>query len=215
MPNHITNKVSAPSHVLRSLINAEGHIDFNTVAPFTGLFPYNGVAADAETCAEAICGEPLHEHPLIGSLQRASRERANVMSLRDESFEQFIQMLRNKRSTGYFHSMDFARDKWGTKWNAYSQSIDLEEGQLSFDTAWACPVPVFEALSLLHPSESITVTYADEDIGSNCGTLTFLNGAVSAQDLAPRWDEMSEADQKKWAAFAIEVTGRTFDEEDE
>ncbi|MFK3718680.1 hypothetical protein ACI2J9_03660 [Pseudomonas fulva] len=34
MPNHITNKVSAPAHVLTSLINGDGRIDFGKIIKF-------------------------------------------------------------------------------------------------------------------------------------------------------------------------------------
>ncbi len=215
MPNHITNKVDAPKEVLATLLNAEGRIDFNTIIPFTGKFEWSGIDGRAETCAEAISGIPLDDHPLIASLQRENRSKASIAGCSDEQFEQFIQMLRNKRTTGHFHTLDFARDKWGTKWNAYDQLVDLEQGVIQFDTAWSCPEPVFKALSALHPEAEITVRFADEDIGSNCGTLIFKAGEISRSDVAPRWNEMSAAEQEKWKAFALDLTGRTADDEDD
>ncbi|SOS28098.1 hypothetical protein CFBP3846_03691 [Pseudomonas syringae pv. avii] len=134
MPNHVTNKVEAPKEVLASLMNAEGRIDFNNIIPFLGKFEWDGIDGLAETCAETITGTHLNDHPLIASLQRDSRSKASIAGCSDEQFEQFIQMLRNKRATGHFHTLDFARDKWGTKWNAYSQSVDLEQNVFQFDT---------------------------------------------------------------------------------
>ena len=207
MPNHITNRVSAPSVVLRSLINEQGAIDFNTLLPFKGAFPWDYISANAETAAEAISGTPLHDHPLIRPLQESNRARANVMEMTDDQFEQFVQMLRNKRACGHMHDMDWGRFAWGTKWNAYSQQIDLEQGLLKFDTAWSCPELVFVALSKLHPEAVIEVKFADEDIGSNCGTITFSGGNVTEKDCAGQWDAMSSADQEKWKAFAYAVKG--------
>lgn len=215
MPNHITNKVQAPKEVLATLLNADGRIDFNTIIPFAGTFEWNGIDGLAETCAEAISGEPLNDHPLIASLQRDSRSRASIAGCSDEQFEQFVQMLRNKRTTGHFHTLDFARDKWGTKWNAYDQLVDLEQGVFNFDTAWSCPKPVFQTLSTLHPQSEIIVQFADEDLGSNCGTLVFKAGEVFSSDVAGNWNEMTVAEQDKWTAFARELTGRTADENDE
>lgn len=215
MPNHITNKVQAPKEVLVTLLNADGRIDFNTIIPFAGTFKWNGIDGLAETCAEAISGEPLNGHPLIASLQRDNRSRASIAGCSDEQFEQFIQMLRNKRTTGHFHTLDFARDKWGTKWNAYDQLIALEQGILNFDTAWSCPKPVFQALSALHPQSEIIVQFADEDLGSNCGTLVFKAGEVISSDVAGNWNEMTQAEQDKWTAFARELTGRSSDEDDD
>lgn len=215
MPNHITNKVHAPKEVLATLLNAEGRIDFNTIIPFSGTFNWDGIDGLAETCAEAISGVPLNDHPLIAAMQRDSRARASIAGCSDEQFEQFVQMLRNKRATGYFHTLDFAINKWGTKWNAYDQLVDLEQGIFQFDTAWSCPQPLIRELSAHHPEAEITLQFADEDIGSNCGTLVFKGGEVCSSDVAGNWNQMSKAEQSKWSAFARELTGRTADEDDE
>ena len=215
MPNHVTNKVDAPKEVLAALLNAEGRIDFNTVIPYLGKFDWSVIDGLAETCAEAITGAPLNEHPLVAHLQRDSRSKACIAGCSDEQFEQFVQMLRNKRTTGHFHTLDFAREKWGTKWNAYDQLVDLEQGVFEFDTAWSRPELVFKALSTLHPDAEITLRFADEDIGSNCGTLVLKGGEIIQSDVAPNWNEMSVAEQAKWQAFALELTGRTANDEDD
>lgn len=93
--------------------------------------------------------------------------------------------------------------------------LDLDEGIFQFDTAWSCPKPVFHTLSALHPDAEIIVRFADEDLGSNCGTLVFKGGEVFSSDVAGNWNEMSTEDQEKWTAFARELTGRTADEDDE
>ncbi|MBV4552337.1 hypothetical protein HU742_014420 [Pseudomonas sp. SWRI102] len=215
MPNHVTNKINAPAHVLKALINESGKIDFNTVLPFRGVFPWDGISGQAETAAEAITAEPLNDHPLIAGLERRNRAEANVMQLSEECFEQFIQMLRNKRTSGHFHSLDFAREVWGTKWNAYDQVISLDAGELSFDTAWSCPIPVLTELSKRHPEHLITVRYADEDLGSNCGTVRLKAGETVSFEVAGRWDDMSEEQRRQWTAWARELKGWPEDEEDD
>ncbi|MCO1396388.1 hypothetical protein [Burkholderia cenocepacia] len=209
MPNWVTNKVSAPSHVIASIVSADdGRVDFERIVKFEGEFPWGGVYGDAETMAEVVVGTPFSSNPLLGSLEAANRARADIKKLNDESFEQFIQMLRNFRKVGFLHSMDFARAKWGTKWNACDSSADIEAGTAEFDTAWSCPVPIFEALSRKFPEDVITVTYADEDIGSNCGTFSMRNGEEISSEIAPSWHDMTDAERAKWKAFACEVTGR-------
>lgn len=215
MPNHVTNKVNAPAHVLKALINQSGKIDFNTILPFGGQFPWNGIDCAAEEAAQVITAQPLNNHPLIADLQRSNRSRVNVAELSDEGFEQFVQMLRNKRACGHFHTMDFAIDVWGTKWNAYDQVIDLDAGELSFDTAWSCPMPLLTELSRRHPDEEITVRYADEDLGSNCGTVRLKAGESVSIEVAGRWDVMSEQERQQWTAWARDLKGRPEDEEDE
>lgn len=73
--------------------------------------------------------------------------------------------------------MDFQRDLWGTKWNAYSQEIDTEF--LKFETAWSHPLNVIVVLSLAFPEETIVVRYADEDLGHNLGYYSILNGEIT------------------------------------
>lgn len=57
------------------------------------------------------------------------------------------------------------------------------------------------------PEDAITVTYADEDIGSNCGTFTLKAGQIVEQDIAPRWRDLDDAGKAKWKAFAYQVKG--------
>lgn len=70
------------------------------------------------------------------------------------------------------------QNNWGTKWNAYSAEISDDLLTVQFDTAWAHPDPVIEALSKSFPDEPILVKYADEDLGSNLGEYTILNGEI-------------------------------------
>jgi hypothetical protein len=82
---------------------------------------------------------------------------------------------------------DWACQNWGTKWNASgSQDVKLNEKgnrlTIVFDTAWATPAPVIEALSEKFPDVKINVWYADEDFGSNVGKYGFINGMVSKDE---------------------------------
>lgn len=106
---------------------------------------------------------------------------------------------------------DWCPRHWGTKWNAYDQS--LKDGTLRFDTAWAMPDPIFRALAELFPEVTIAVDYADEDIGNNCGQVVYkgpveyyANGRrteVSVKDLGPPSDPV---------AFACDIHGMVVDD---
>lgn len=215
MPNHVTNIISAPRHVLESLINDDGRVDFNKVVSFQGRFDWNGIRLDAERAAEVITKAPLSENTIIASLELQNRSDVDVLKMNDEGFEQFVRMLRNKRKTGFFHTVDFAREKWGTKWNAYSQKLSIDDGFIQFDTAWSCPVALLEALSVKHPGVEIVVKYADEDHGRNCGTMTIKDGQIVEHVCAGKLSDMTELDRKKWVEFAEEVTGWVLEEEDD
>ena len=217
MPNWVTNKVEAPAHVIRAMLNGEGRVDFNVIAPFPGPHgSWDGIYVDAETAAESVLRVALSDNPLLAMIERSSRERIDIAGMREESFRQFVGMLENYRACGYLHSMDFARKVWGTKWNACEPIAEPDEGRCKFDTAWSCPTGALMKVSERFPDDAITVTYADEDLGSNCGTFTLKAGQIVKQDIAPNWRDMTDEEKARWKAFACEVTGRSLapDEED-
>jgi len=207
MPNWVTTKVKSTPQVIKALINDQGHIDFSRIIKFEGSFEWNGVLGSAETLAKKVVNSQLSDHPLLRPLQEHSRSQSSLKDLNDEGFEQFIQMLRNHRATGYFHGMDFAREAWGTKWNACDSTHDIERGEAKFDTAWSFPAPVMLKLSESFPDDEIAIEYADEDIGSNCGRMTLKGGAAIDKDIAGSWNDMSDADRERWSAFAFQVKG--------
>ncbi|VVE59687.1 hypothetical protein PSP20601_05607 [Pandoraea sputorum] len=207
MPNWVTNKISAPPYVIAALLNEEHVVDFSRIESFSGTFPWNGIHVAAETFAEIVVGRPLSEDSELASLEAENRAVATLNALNDEAFEQFVQMLRNYRQCGFLHEVDFAYERWGTKWNAVESSVDLAAGTASFQTAWTCPTPVFFALSKKFPTDKIDVQYADEDVGRNCGMFALLDGEVIESDIAPLWDEQDDGRSVFWHRFACTLTG--------
>ncbi len=217
MPNWITNKIAAPPHVIRAMLDDGLRVDFDRIAPFPGPHgaEWDSINLYAERAAKDVCGVPLSDVPVIAALERANRERINVRDMTDDVFEQFVAMVRNWRACGYLHPMDHAKRMWGTKWNAVRSWGAPNEGRCEFETAWACPRGVLVLLSERCPEDEIEVTYADEDIGSNCGTFTLRAGQVIAQDIAPRRSDLDDAGRARWKAFAYAVTGRRPEEAEE
>lgn len=84
---------------------------------------------------------------------------------------------------------------WGTKWNAYDIGIGYEE--IAFCTAWTTPLPIWVELSRRFPEMRLEVEYADEDRGSNCGTLVYLNGEQIA------YEDMSKQPHAELFARAV------------
>jgi len=82
--------------------------------------------------------------------------------------------------TGYSDWYDWCCDNWGTKWGAYD-TILTDDGKLLFQTAWSTAPNVFAKLSELFPEVKMVIDYADEDIGSNVGQLTYLGGMLTTE----------------------------------
>ncbi|MFH2379743.1 DUF1281 family ferredoxin-like fold protein [Morganella morganii] len=208
MPNHVTNVVEASPEVIKAMLNADGLVDFELIIPRHPdlTLPGMGIYTEAESAAKLMCKEMVPDHELMARMEMVSRLRASALEMTDEQFEQFVQMMRNKRNHGFYNSMEFARSGWGTKWNAYGQTTESHtETTVEFETAWSHPLPVITALSKRFPAEKIVVKYADEDTGSNCGRYTMQNGEFVEQDIAPSWRDQSDSDKRKWTEFAFKL----------
>lgn len=214
MPNWITNKITAPKHVIAGILNDKGDVDFNTMAPFPGPrgTGWDLISCNAEEAAEIVCRIPVSMHPLLASLQTANRNNFDIKKLEDSDFAQFVSMLENYRACGYLHPMDFACKAWGAKWNACDSTADIEQGTAQFETPWSCPMPVLVELSKRFPDDEISVVYADEDIGSNCGSFTLRAGVQVVSEIAPAWRDMDDAAKAKWRMFAYRVKGYSDEE---
>lgn len=66
---------------------------------------------------------------------------------------------------------------WGTKWNAYDGYTIIGKTQLTFvfNTAWCIPHGIYAILGTLcvESKYSMEIRYADENIGHNCGIITY------------------------------------------
>lgn len=80
---------------------------------------------------------------------------------------------------------DWCSANWGTKWDAENAGVALAEDRLSirFNTAWALPDPVLAKLVEMFPALTFEGRWADEDIGSNCGTWFGINGKMEVSFL--------------------------------
>ena len=56
-------------------------------------------------------------------------------------------------------------ERWGTKWNAYGQSMEdpsYGEVTITFDTAWTAPFPIIAALREKYPDASFYGSWVEE-----------------------------------------------------
>mgnify|MGYP003291331784 CR=1 FL=1 len=124
----------------------------------TNMIQFSGEQKDIDKILELIKGEescidfnkivPMPENIFRGNLGQKERE------------------LYGKNNW-----YDWSCFNWGTKWNAYSDSLDKEENTITFDTAWSCPLPVLDKLAEICYKHNVSFTgkWADEDRGVNVG----------------------------------------------
>lgn len=212
MPNHVTNIVTAPVHVIESMLNEKGDVDFNQIVPRNVEWPWAYISGVAEVAAGKMLDLPFSDFPPLAMMQKETREKFDLSTLREDDREQADQMVENYRKFGHLHNMDAAIALWGTKWNAYNQTIEKELSKASFETAWSMPEPVYLALSAKFPGDEIQVIYADEDTGSNCGTVVYKAGMIVSDDSSPGWSTLDKAGREKWTRFAMNVHGYSEEE---
>ena len=55
-------------------------------------------------------------------------------------------------------------DKWGTKWNSYNMGVisECDPFEITFETAWSAPTPIYEALQEMFPELTIEAFWSDE-----------------------------------------------------
>lgn len=121
----------------------------------------------------------------------------------DKLYEDGKQYMYNREHYGYYTWYDWCCNEWGTKWNSCEPQWCLEEGILYFQTAWSAPIPIMEAIAKKYPDLTFTHRWADEDIGNNCGQMTYENGESI--------DFLIEDER----AFAMDVWGYTEDDFDD
>lgn len=106
----------------------------------------------------------------------------NVANMPDKDFEEFIQSLRNWRKHRFYSWYEWSNENWGTKWNAYGQDDSRNtENTIFYQTANGKSIPVVKQLSKMYPSALFTLTWADEDSGSNTGSISFQNGKTISE----------------------------------
>lgn len=107
--------------------------------------------------------------------------KAAILAERKVTEEQLKPWLDNLSKYGSATWYEWRIARWGTKWDAYEQEVEDETDtmvRLTFWTAWSTPSEVMQALSAKFPTLEISVDYADEDMGSNCGSYRCEDGCI-------------------------------------
>ena len=89
---------------------------------------------------------------------------------------------------------DWSIENWGTKWNSCDgELVDEYDNKLiyEFNTAWACPYPIFTALSKKYHCV-VKCYYYDEDFGNNCGCYTADDGDGELEEHDGDYDWLAE-----------------------
>ena len=195
MPNHVTNIISFKGSAkdvedLRNAIKGidtdgeEQAIDFSKIIPMPPELMITSGSNVDYGLAVILFRErgddsklkPVLAYPWVKAENITNAEQlANYLVEEGRAdLAQGKQALENLDKHGFKDWYSWSIANWGTKWNAYS--ISEADDCIMFDTAWSTPLPVIEELSSMFPNVEITLEFADEDFGHNCGQIVFLYG---------------------------------------
>lgn len=151
-------------------------------------------------------GKPEDVAAVKAAIQGHNEDREG--KLNDIDFNTLIKQPEGLEENGGWY--DWRVDNWGTKWNAYDSEPNDNENEINFLTAWGCPFPIYRQISLKFGDKvSFTVKYADEDLGYNCGTITF----ESKGGLPTLWNPKEGSQEAR--QFAADLWGWSLEDEEE
>jgi hypothetical protein len=223
MPNHVTNIISIEdaggtllADIRAKFLNDKGQVDFRVIRPspkcLEGFEPHSGIISRA-TSALGLLPDPNSLSggdigTLTKRLELSNAIRNVTTKARDEDIPLIARAIQNYAECGYMYWYDWNQENWGTKWNAYCQPDDgfpQDATEFRFETAWSHPADLMTSLSESLPNVVFGIKYADEDTGSNCGTYRIRSGKRFDEDIAPRFDDQSETEKRRWCEFSFRL----------
>jgi hypothetical protein len=222
MPNHVTTIFTLEGISGETLAKAQAAflddkrlVDFNMLMPMPDCLkdfePHSGITTRAEL-ALGLVKEPVQNasdlSAITANLGFTNAMRDATTPARVEDIPLIVRALSNYAECGFLYWYDWCNANWGTKWGAYGQDHAWPEDatEFQFQTAWSHPKAMMVLLSKAIGDVRVSVRYADEDIGCNCGSYTLLAGEISNEDIAPHYKDMSDAEKSKWIEFAFKLT---------
>lgn len=201
MPNYVQNKIYITSPHLEQVWEAikgpDSVLDFNRILPMPPSLQIESSSVMTLSFSAEVYrkgGILLDELRNRYEKERHTQESIKTYIHRLEKKKQIDRRLgetayQNQKQYGYTDWYGWSVAHWGTKWNAMDASIT--DHILSFQTAWAAPIPVIQKLAVMFPDSSFTHIWADEDMGTNCGWMRYIDRKQKEEQLTV--DHSSEA----------------------
>lgn len=198
MPNHVVNFITIKGdeqkkHEMLETIKADefgiGTVDFNKIIPMpesldieAGGRTDNGLKAYQDFIKVYTLADTRNDLDLLNIPIESEKAFLEIRSdIKSDEWELGKQAFQNIQKYGSPTWYEWCINNWGTKWNSYGYepNTDYSESEtIYFQTAWSAPHPILEKLSEMYPTITFEHRWADEDLGSNCGSRTHLGGEI-------------------------------------
>jgi hypothetical protein len=171
MPNHVTNQVTFLGSTERIKELRDKCRTDKSPFSFKAFYPMPTELEGTSSPAKIVTDQELQEWKdklAKGELSEWEREYRPITESESKRYNV-------KYGADNWYNWNI--DNWGTKWDCYSH-IEVEEGEVHFDTAWSTPMRALMMLSRMFDDITIEVKYADEDFGSNVGKYILQGGNI-------------------------------------
>lgn len=175
MPNYTENRIIMEG--IEDLpLYKKGQFDFNKLIPMPKSLNVTAGSTNnediyiylSEMFTKDIVNDPLARRLITSMFDENvilnTGERCKKLSLEDtilaQRYRSGKKLVENYKKYGHTTWYSWCIANWGTKWNAsYTQ---IEDGSVSFLTAWRAPKPIFKELSKRYPDKLIRVEVYDD-----------------------------------------------------
>ena len=186
MPNHIKNRVVI-SGVMESIarFQSENISKYVDSEGDTREFSFRTIIPRPESLEIESSTRQTKAIEYLGLPESQREEFRKKNWIRDDELEEFIKLgetaKKNLEEYGFADWYGWSIRNWGTKWDCYDVETQCNTNEivLNFLTAWSTPEPIFSAIAAKYPELQISVEYADEDLGNNCGILNYEYGELT------------------------------------
>lgn len=96
----------------------------------------------------------------------------------NELFKLGKKLVNNIKTYGHTTWYTWARENWGSKWNASETEINTNESYITYETPWSPATNIIIELSKQNPKVKFAFLFADEVVGSNTGYMLLKNGKI-------------------------------------
>lgn len=176
MPNHVTTicTVSGETEALRTFAEwlAGGGFDFNRIIPMPNSVKETESSTDASLGLIALTGADkdgrrgFRDYGIVPrEVQTTGQLTGWLAKERPKALELGAAAVKAKEETGFYDWYDWARKRWGTKWNAYgtdTRETSADKVVFKFETAWSFPEPIFKRLTEMFPALVFEIASFDE-----------------------------------------------------
>jgi len=194
MPNHVKHKVTVTGQeddvqqFFSSIKTEDDLFDFNNLIPMPEYIRLpdgvDGIPSFVSDAAELLMirsGQKVLDYKGDQKQERHIINYGHKINWKDEHFEYFVRCCKAIQQSSFSNWYPWSVHNWGTKWGAYD--IKHEGNTLEFETAWSTPLPIWYKIAKLYPTLSVSILYADEDYGANCGTIKIEEGSVEHKEV--------------------------------